>query len=97
MTLTSEIIHTLNGVNHKVFDICIQGRFKSVCATLPSDQSLSFPPEETLNPWLAIEYLGSDGAESLMGAHAILYLLMDTNLYVPALVIFVIIAYAPQI
>ena len=31
----------------------IQRRFKSVCTSIQSDQSLSFPTEETLNPWVA--------------------------------------------
>ena len=34
---------------------CVQYRFKSVCATAQSDQSLSFLPEETLDPWLPIQ------------------------------------------
>ena len=33
-----------------------QQRFISVCASTQSDQSLSFPPEETLDPWLPIEW-----------------------------------------
>ena len=32
-------------------------RFKSVCAFSQSDQSLSFPTEEALDPWLPIERL----------------------------------------
>ena len=37
-----------------VVGMCIKRRFKSVWASIQSDhdQSLSFPPEETLNPWL---------------------------------------------
>ena len=37
--------------------MCIERRFKSVCASSQSDQSLSFRPEETLDPWLHIERL----------------------------------------
>ena len=37
--------------------MCVQRRFKSVCASAQSDQSLSFTPEETLGPWLPIERL----------------------------------------
>ena len=37
--------------------LCIQQRFKSVCSCAQSDQSLSFPPEETLDTWLPIERL----------------------------------------
>ena len=29
---------------------------KSVCASVKSDQSLSFQPEETLDPWLHMEF-----------------------------------------
>ena len=32
--------------------MCAQGRFESVCAFAQSDLSLSFQPEETLDPWL---------------------------------------------
>ena len=35
--------------------ICVLRRFKSACASAQSDQSLSFSPEEKLDPWLPIE------------------------------------------
>ena len=35
--------------------MCVQQRFKSVCASVQSDQSLSFIPEETLDPWVTID------------------------------------------
>ena len=34
---------------------CVQQRFKSVCISTQSDQSLSFPPEEIMDPSLPIE------------------------------------------
>ena len=34
---------------------CVQRWLESVCASAHSDPSLSFPPEETLDPWLPIE------------------------------------------
>ena len=36
--------------------MCVYRSFKSVCAFAQSDQSLSFPPEETLNPWHIEDY-----------------------------------------
>ena len=35
--------------------MCGHLRFKSVWAPVQSDQRPSFPPEETLDPWLPIE------------------------------------------
>ena len=35
--------------------MCAQRRFKSDCVSAKSDQSLSFPPEETLDHWLYTE------------------------------------------
>ena len=35
--------------------MCIQLRFKSVCPSAQSDQSLSFRTEETWDPWLPID------------------------------------------
>ena len=34
--------------------MCVQRRFKSACASTQSDQSFSFPPVDTLNPWVPI-------------------------------------------
>ena len=43
------------GIQHKVQSgMCIQRIFKSDCASAQSDQSLSFPLEETLDPLLPI-------------------------------------------
>ena len=42
----------------------VQRRFKSVCKSAQSDQSLSFPPEEMLNPQLPID-LPSDAQADL--------------------------------
>ena len=39
----------------KIHGMLVQLRFKSVYAFGQSDQSLSCPPEETLDPWLPIE------------------------------------------
>ena len=70
--------------------MCIQQRFKSVCTPAQSDQSLSFPPEETLKPWLPIGrpsktqislHRCTGWSESSMSAHANLYLLLGTNLF----------------
>ena len=35
--------------------MCVERRFKSVCASTQSDQSVSFLPEETLDLWLPTE------------------------------------------
>ena len=44
------------GFQHKVqVGMCVQRIFKSICASAQSDQSLSFPLEGTLDPWLSIE------------------------------------------
>ena len=46
------------GIQHQVqVDMRAQPRLKSVCASAQSDQSLNFPPEEMLDPWLPIERL----------------------------------------
>ena len=43
------------GIKHNVqVDMCIQRRFKSVYASAQSEQSLSFPYEENLEPWFII-------------------------------------------
>ena len=34
----------------------VQRRFKSICTSAQSDQTLGFPPGETLDPWLPIEH-----------------------------------------
>ena len=67
------------GIQHKLqVEVCLQWRFKSACASAQSGQSLSLPPEETLDPWLHIErplktqirLRGCAGwSESSMGAH----------------------------
>ena len=68
-------------------DICAQRNFKSVCVIAQSGQSLSFPPEEKLDPWLSIESLsktlirlrGNLGlSESSIGVRTKLYPLLDT-------------------
>ena len=66
------------GIQHKVqVGMCEQRKFKSVCAStqFDNDKSLSFLPEETLDPWLPIERLLKTlirlrGSESSMCAHA---------------------------
>ena len=46
----------LTGIQRKVqVGMCIQRKFKSVCASTQANQSLPFQHEETLNPWLSIE------------------------------------------
>ena len=74
--------------------ICIQRRFKLVCVSMQSYHSLSFAPEETLNPWSSIErpsrtLVKLEGCagyfESLVGAQANLYPLLDTDLFVLSL------------
>ena len=43
-------------MQHKVqVGMYVQRRFKSVCTSPQSDQSLSFPPEEMLDPSLPTE------------------------------------------
>ena len=43
-------------MQHKVqVSMCGQRKFKSVCASTQSDQSLNFTHEETLDTWLPIE------------------------------------------
>ena len=66
--------------------MCIQPRFKSVCASTQSDQSLSFLSDEMMDPWLPIE--DSDQSVHMhrligvsIGAHANLYLLLDAGSY----------------
>ena len=34
-------------------DMCVKRRYKSACASAQSDQSLHYPHEETLHPWLS--------------------------------------------
>ena len=49
-------LYILASIQYKVLiGMCVQSKFKEVCASAYSDQSLSFPPEETLGPWLPIE------------------------------------------
>ena len=38
------------------FGMCVQQRFKPACPSTKTDQSLSFPPEGMLDPWLPIEH-----------------------------------------
>ena len=46
------------GIQRRVqVGMCVQQRFKSVYASTRSDQSLSFVPKKTLDPWLPIECL----------------------------------------
>ena len=70
----------------------VQRTFQSVRTSAQSDQSPSFRPEETLSPWLPIECTSklwsdcedarADWSEASIGAHANLYLLLDTGSYV---------------
>ena len=72
------------GIQHKVqVGMCVQWRFKSVCASKQSEQSLTFPHEETLDPSLPIKRQSKTQirlhkcaiwSESSMGTHASLYL-----------------------
>ena len=39
-------------LENKTSDSCAQRTFKSACASALSDQSLRYPHEETLHPWL---------------------------------------------
>ena len=48
-TRMANIQHTVQVI------MCVQKRFKSICTFSQSDQSLSFPPEEILDPWLPIQ------------------------------------------
>ena len=48
-TRMADIQHTVQVI------MCVQKRFKSICTFSQSDQSLSFPPEEILDPWLPIQ------------------------------------------
>ena len=68
--------------------MCLQQRLKSVFASLQFDHSLSFPPGETLDPWLPIECPSKDlirlccrevWSESSLDTHANLYLSLDTD------------------
>ena len=44
-------------VQHNVQNgMCVQRKLKSVSVSAQSEQSISFPPEETLEPWLSIEH-----------------------------------------
>ena len=53
----SSSVYLSRYLQHKLkVGMCIQLRFKSVCTSALSDQSLNFPPGETLNPWLPIEH-----------------------------------------
>ena len=80
-------------IQHKVqVGMCIQRRFKSVCPYIQSGQSLSFPPDEALNPWLPIERplktlislrICAGCSESSLSAHANSYLLLDIGSYGP--------------
>ena len=66
--------------------MCGQRRFRSICASAKSDQSLSFPSKETLDLWLPIKRSSktlirlrtcAGWSESSMVAHANLYILLD--------------------
>ena len=58
----------------------VQRKFTLACLSTQSDQGLSLPPEEMLDPWLSIECLTKTmirlRAESSVGAHANLYQLI---------------------
>ena len=74
------------GMLHEVqVGICVQRRFKSVCTFPQSDQSINFLPKEMLDPWLPIEHpqtqIRLPWSEALTGAHANLYLSLDTGSY----------------
>ena len=80
-------LYPAQGINWLIY---VWRRFKSVFVPEQSEQSLSFPPEETLGPWLAMErpsktlirLRGRAGwSESSMGAHANLYLMLDPGSY----------------
>ena len=68
--------------------MCVEQRLKSVFVSAQSEQSISFPPEETLEPWLPIEHplktqislrMGAGWSESSMDAHANWYLLPSAS------------------
>ena len=68
--------------------MCAHQRLKSVCASTQSDQSLSLPPEETLDPCLPIKRpskiliglrMCAGWFDSLIGAHANLYITQGTG------------------
>ena len=65
-------MQNLAGTQHKVqVGMSIQrDRFKSICASVPSDQSLSFPLEETFNPLLLIEHPAIKDLSDCAGAQA---------------------------
>ena len=75
-------------IQHRVpVGMCIQRIFKWVCTTAQSDQCLSFPVWRNVSSWLPVEcplmtlirlHGCAGGSESLIGAHASLYLLLDT-------------------
>ena len=83
------IIYSVVIQNKGQVGMCVHRRFLSVCASAQFDQSLSFTTEEIFDPWRHIECplktLIIDCAdarqlsESSMGAHANLYLLLDTR------------------
>ena len=60
--------------------MCVLRKLTLACLSTQSDQGLSLPPEETLDPWLPIERptmtLIRLRAESSMGPHAKLYQLI---------------------
>ena len=78
-------------IQHKVeVGMCIRQRFKLVYASAQYDQSLSFLPEETLDPLLPRECLLTTLlrlcrwaclSESLIDTHANWYHLLDTRLF----------------
>ena len=68
--------------------MCTQQRLRSACASTQSGQCLSFPPEETLDPWLPIVRgplkIGQTAKMHMLivfngCAIANLYLLLDTG------------------
>ena len=77
------------GIMHKVqVDMCVQPRFKPICAKCAVSSEPCFPTEKVLYSWLPIKYpsktlirlLGCAGwSESLICAHANLFLLLDTG------------------
>ena len=87
--LISITMYKRAGIQHKVqVGMCVHQRFKSVCASVQLDQGLSFPPEETLPPWLHMKCpsktlislcICTGWSESLMGAYANFSFMLGTS------------------
>ena len=83
------LIHIWANFQHKVQDrTCVQWRFKSVCTSTQSDQKTSFPPKRNVDSWLLIKRplktqislrWCAGWSESSLGAHANLYLFLETE------------------